>query len=104
MRLEEMPTVRFLGEECTIDIARYGGGMPSISLTCSDGEPMAKATVNIPDAWTREEPPIVFIKNYSENDGIMEVLQHAGIIGPSLWKVPIGFVAADACKLLVEVD
>ena len=67
-------TVNFDGEELTVDVRRYNmrPGNPAIQLYDADGSP----SVNLPDKQV-----VPAIKDYSENAGIAEALQSAGIIG-----------------------
>lgn len=85
-----MTKVNFLGEECSVRTERYANGRPRISLICEDGSPMAIATVNIPEVEIPEST--AFIKDYSENEGMVQALQEAGVIGIKLTEVSIGYV------------
>lgn len=49
----------------------------AITLVSTTGEAMLVATVNLEIA---PEPNHVFIKNYSENEGVEEALEKAGVI------------------------
>lgn len=61
-------------------------------------ERIATATTNLVDEHVEENE--VVIKNYSENEGIYEVLLKAGIIGPVKRKVTSGFVDCLVCDYL----
>jgi hypothetical protein len=63
-------------------------------------EPVAMATVNLPNE--KMEPDEVAIKDYSENEGMLECLMKAGIISKPLRIVQSGFVSVPICKLLVK--
>ena len=91
-------TVTFRGVVCTVQPDRYAdGGRIALRLLCPDGDLMAVATVNLPEA------PLpaghVFIKNWSENAGILEALIAAQILDPPCGTVPTGYVEAYCCKL-----
>ena len=75
-------TVNFDGEELTVDVRRYNmrPGNPAIQLYDADGSPYLTASVNLPDKQVVPDGCIA-IKDYSENAGIAEALQSAGIIG-----------------------
>lgn len=98
--------VRFLGHECTAYLSNYqeGNGI-AIELTFNDPEmdgmevPMAVATVNIPMFPPAENE--VYIKDYSENEGMLEALEEAGIVKRTGRSVSTGFVSIPICKLLV---
>lgn len=81
--------VKFLGEELTPVMNRYANGQNAIQLVDSDGMPFMTASVahdiNIAD----DE---VIIKNYSENQGILEALIEAGIIEKPFAEIPVNFV------------
>jgi len=81
--------VKFLGEELTPVMNRYANGQNAIQLVDSDGMPFMTASVahdiNIAD----DE---VIIKNYSENEGILEALIEAGIIEKPFAEIPVNFV------------
>lgn len=64
----------------------------------SDGEPIATATVFITDDHPVDDE--VTIKGWSENEGMAEALQTAGVIGPELYRVKTGRVEATVHKLL----
>jgi len=62
--------------------------------------PIATATVNISHVpLTADE---IIIKNYSENEGMLNVLVEAGIISKPDRYVKSGFVECPICKLLVD--
>lgn len=63
-----------------------------------DGEAIARAAVYIENYHPSDDE--VMIKGWSENEGMPEALQGAGIIGPELRRVPTGRVEATVHKLL----
>lgn len=79
------------------------GGMPSISLVGADtkhnvsvgvepGEPIAMATVNIPEIAAMLGSNQTLIKNYSENQGMIDALVNAGVVeevGPAPYHVDV---------------
>jgi len=81
--------VKFLGEELTPVIGEYANGQTSIQLIDQDGMPFMTASVahdvNIDD-------DCVIIKNYSENEGILQALIEAGIIEKPFCEIPVNFV------------
>ena len=81
--------VKFMGEELTPIIGRYVNGQTNIRLVDQDGYPFMTASVahdvNIDD-------DCVIIKNYSENEGILEALIEAGIIEKPFCEIPVNFV------------
>ena len=63
------------------------------------GEPLWKATVCIPD--NPPEDGCVWIKNYSENEGVLDALQRAGVIEFTGRFAQVGHAHAFECALLV---
>lgn len=50
------------------------------------GEPVATATVNIPEIQVADDE--VLIKDYSENEGMLDALIQAEIINPEVYIIP----------------
>ena len=94
-----MKTVTFNGFTGVLQFAEYFNGRTAIMLVDSfEGEPIATCTVNVPTEPIEEGE--VFIKNYSENSGMVESLVEAGVIEPPHRKFPSGFVQIEVCKLI----
>ncbi len=104
-------TVTFSHYTCKAQITRYrsGGGNAIQLVAAADdpeneiyaGEPIATASINLPIALESDE---VIIKDYSENEGMVDALVAAGIIGKPLRYVSSGFIEAPVCKLLVPAS
>jgi hypothetical protein len=56
------------------------------------------ATVNIPEAQLSEGE--IIVKNYSENEGVLEFLQKNGIVGPIIRSVRSGFISCPVVKII----
>ena len=67
-------------------------------IDVEDGTPVMMATVNIEDAHL--EPDELIIKDYSENEGVLEFLQKNNIVGPVIRTVRTGFVSCPVVKKL----
>ena len=95
-------TVKFLGQECKVEMSRYSDDLQrdAILLFCPNGELMTVATVNIPEAMLQDGE--VWIKPWSENTGVYEALVEAGIVGKAVGTYPCGFSKALRCPLLVK--
>jgi hypothetical protein len=79
--------VLFHNEVCDVHVGRYPAtGHICILLLDKDGEVFAKASTTF--ASTHLPSNHVMIKDYSENVGMPEALQEAGIIGPLLVEDP----------------
>ena len=91
--------VKFLGEELTPVIGEYANGQTSIQLVDQDGMPFMTASVahdvNITD-------DCVIIKNYSENEGILQALIEAGIIEKPFCEIPTGFVTLYVAVMITD--
>lgn len=85
---------------CVVHKRVYQNGRTALQLAERDtGEPYCTATVNLPDVALATDE--VFVKDYSENAGVLAALVAAGVVGPSLAEVAVGHVSAHRCKLLV---
>ena len=75
-------TVTINNTECTLAFSRYQSNeRTSLQLIEKEtGEPYMTASVNMPDVWLSEDN--ICIKNYSENEGILDVLINSHIVLP----------------------
>lgn len=82
-------TVNFMGEELNVKLSKYANGQNAMQLVDQDGITFMTASVahdvNIDD-------DCVIIKNYSENEGILQALIEAGIIEKPFCEIPVYFV------------
>lgn len=77
----------------------YSNGRTALELIdVEDGEVVMVATVNVPNSMIQKDELI--IKDYSENEGVLQSLQNAGIVGPVLGTVRTGFVSCPVVKRL----
>ena len=100
-------TVNFLGEECTVMFTKYANNNRiaiRLEFINEYGAPehMGIATVNLSDYPIKSDE--VIIKDYSENEGIYDILIDAGIIEPANRFVDSGFVSCPVCKLKVPIN
>src|SRR5690606_10426483 len=76
----------------------YGNDRPALQLIdAEDGSPIATATVNLPDLPAG--PNQVFIKDYSENEGMLAALVAEGVVKPTGQTVRSGYVEVPVCEL-----
>ena len=68
----------------------------ALSLVDEEG-PVATATVNLPDVPLGKNQ--VLIKNWSENEGMLDALVAAGVVKPTGETVRSGFVEVPVCEL-----
>ena len=104
----DWPTVRFLNQDCMLNFDRYRNGRLALSLIFRDEdgfmEVMTTASVNLPHAPLNEGE--MFIKDWSENEGLLQALIDAGVVRRPLRWVTSGYVEVPAVRLLImpEVD
>ena len=91
-----MITVRFLDTDCTVQKRQYSNGRVALSLVDEEG-PVATATVNLPGVPLGKNQ--VLIKDYSENEGILDALVAAGVVKSTGQMVRSGFVEVPVCEL-----
>lgn len=91
--------IRFKDWLCTVKVTHYcDGGRAAIQLVDAyDGSPVAVATVNIPEYPLAPDEAI--IKDYSENEGMLDVLQKAGIVKEVVGSVQTGYVTCPVVRL-----
>ena len=89
------------GEKIRIEKANYGNGAIALQGWTENGEPFATFSVNVVERRELLKENETFMKTWSENEGMLEVLQKAGIVGPTLFKVPCGHVEASAVEVLI---
>jgi hypothetical protein len=95
------PRVNFLGWDCLVHLSRYKNGRLAISLMTPKHEPVAMASINLPEADLADDE--ILIKDYSENAGILKCLQQAGIVEDAGKSVTSGFVTFPFCRLTPAV-
>ena len=104
MTKQELPTVYFNGEVCTLRYSKYYmGKRVCIELVTLQGEPMCTCTLNAPYV------PLCFdevlIKDYSENGGVLYALVFAGVV-EYIADEPLehSLMVAKKCRLLVKPE
>lgn len=75
-----------------IQFATYENGGTAMRCIADNGEPQFVATVNM--AGHKLPPNEVWIKNWSENEGVAKAFEVAGIIKLTGRSVPAGFATA----------
>ena len=90
--------VTFKGNKLYLTEGKYYNGRTAWILVDSNGDRYAVATVNISEADVPEGH--VLIKNWSENEGMLEALVDAGIVKDTGSTISSGFVKANICEVL----
>ena len=99
--------IRYCDEKGFIEAGLYHDGSVAIRITSSDTwEPLTTATVCLSEYDLHPRPGHVFIKDWSENEGMYQCLRAEGIVGEAVEFYDIGYensCRAYECPLLVEV-
>ena len=65
--------------------------------------PLATATVNLEDYGIRPSAPDnIIVKDYGENEGMVKLLQDAGVIGDEVRRFSFGYVKNGAAEVRVN--
>jgi hypothetical protein len=94
--------IQYKNWNCNVLFHTYQeNGNTAIQLVdARDGQPIATASVNLSTPLAQDE---VYIKNYSENEGVLEALVEGGILSPPISYSQTGFVTVPRCKILVPI-
>lgn len=88
------------GIECEVKKLNYTNGRVALLLVdTKDGSLITTATINVPEKELK--PHEVIIKNYSENEGILDVLIENNIVEVTGEWVMTGYVACPICILKI---
>jgi len=88
---------KYIKGEVELQFGKYQNGSTAIQAFSLEGEPDFTATVAL------DEMPsdgYVFLKGWSENEGIPNALEKAGVIQLTGRTIPTGYVEAQVSKLL----
>jgi len=100
---EELVTVEFEGWTCFVKLGQYENGRTSISLMdIDDGCPVARATSNIPHAELEENETL--IKDYSENEGMLNSLIETGLVKYTGKNIKSGWIELPVVTILFDAN
>ncbi|KKN78836.1 hypothetical protein LCGC14_0346080 [marine sediment metagenome] len=88
---------KYVKGEVELKFREYPNGSKAIQAFSLDGEPEFTATVALDILPTTDH---VFLKGWSENEGIPEALEKAGIVELTGWTIPTGYCKAQDARLL----
>lgn len=94
-------TVKFQDWDCIVSKENYADN-DRIALELIDkhnGELVAVATINVPDEDLKDDEAV--IKDYSENEGMLDALVKAKIVSKPLRYVETGMVDSPVVKVLI---
>jgi len=93
--------VVYKGWNCNLNKSYYEHGkrVALCLIDADDGEPVSTCTVNLPEEPLADDE--VLIKDYSENEGMVEFLVKEGVVERTNRDVRSGYVAIPVCRLLV---
>lgn len=96
-------TVEIRGTECNVEILRFNtNNRPAVVLVDAiDGSPYARVSCNLPEVEMAEDETAV--KNWIENEGMMEALIERGCLSEPVRFVKNGHVNVPICKIKMEL-
>ena len=98
-----MMKVKFKEWDCNVVLAKYGNGRIAIQLLEVDThQPIATATLNVPSSACPIEEDEVIVKDYAENQGMLNCLVDAGVVSPPHRVVPLPYAGGHLCGLLMK--
>ena len=99
MIIEHKPSFSDETYKLSVIFNKYASGQNAIVLyDMSDGFPFMTASVALTNVELESDD--VAIKNYSENEGILETLIEAGVISKPHSYIPSGYVNFPICKII----
>lgn len=98
--MEKIIAIKFKKWNCRLEKGIYNNGRTALELiNVKNDEPVLCATVNVPEIDIEKDE--VVIKNYSENQGVLDVLVKAKIISEPIRFITTGLTSSPICKLLL---
>lgn len=93
-----MKTATFLGRACEVHVKNYQNGQTALVLLDAETEELMTFATRAIDQDVPEG--CVAIKDYSENEGLLDALVEADIVMPTGKTYPSGFTELIECRLL----
>ena len=95
----EKQLIKFNGETYILHISRYqSNNQTSLQLLTEEGLPFMTITKNIEHVILEEDE--VIIKDYSENEGILQALIKENVIAKPHETINSGYVKLHICQLI----
>lgn len=92
---------KYGGYDVTLKKSTYSNGRTAIVAMDEDGCMAFTATVNLPEYQIPDN--YAFIKDYSENEGVLNFLVENNIVEEVVGYVPSGYVTIPLCKINMTV-
>ena len=89
---------KYIDEEVEVIKKTYHDGSLALCLMDEIGQPLMTVSSNL-DAPLPDDH--IFVKNYSENTGILAALQEAGVLGKQVAVIKNGFADFPVCEVLI---
>lgn len=101
MTLKIQAQAKHFAGEVLINFFRYQSGELGILITSIHNEPFAKATVSAEPygAPQVDHDAEVWVKDYSENEGVLETLVACGVLQPASGEHQLGQATLFKCAL-----
>jgi hypothetical protein len=88
--------VKYKNWNCNLYQDKYVNGRIALLLIdADDGEPVSTCTVN-----TDDDPNLVLIKDYSENEGMLAFLVNEGVVKDTGKRVASGYITIPIVEIL----
>lgn len=91
---------KYLDERAHLSVRKYVDGSPAWQLYSMQGEPLMTPTVCLVEYGHTPAEGHVIIKDYSENEGILDCLIEQGIIAQEVHALEATHVTFYECKVL----
>jgi len=95
--MEAKIEAKYVNETVNLSFKFYGNGSTAITGTSLQGEPLFTATIALDEI---PQPGHIFLKGWSENEGIPSALVSAGIVELTGRTIPTGYCDAQEARLL----
>lgn len=91
---------KYIHDECILSIGHYPNDRIALVLRTPEDEPVAVLTTNLPNNPMRDDE--VAIKDYSENEGVLQCLIDHRLVLPAHRWITSGHVLIPVCQLTTK--
>jgi len=93
-----MKKIRWRGHTLELELTRYANGRVALQLWSAEGMPYARPSVNLPEVKMANDE--VAIKDFDENQGLLDALVKAGVLEPTERFARSGYCQYPICRLV----